>query len=165
MQLICIYNNGTVCKCQILDYDSGMSPQTIQSNQLLQKHGLKVTRPRQEILRFLSSNAGPVSVDVIFTKLKQKGIDRVTIYRVIKTFEKSNLIRKVDLGHNHAHYELLIGAEHHHIICTNCGRIEELYICIDSKTMQNALRQAKDFAKITKHSFEIFALCKKCAAQ
>ncbi|MEM6297706.1 MAG: transcriptional repressor [Bacteroidota bacterium] len=61
---------------------------------LLQRHGLRNTNARQDVLRFFLEQESAVSHGEIEQVMGQK-FDRVTLYRTLKSFEKSGLIHKV----------------------------------------------------------------------
>jgi Fur family transcriptional regulator, ferric uptake regulator len=107
----------------------------------------------------------PLSAQAIIGRVGE-GVDPATIYRVIKGLKERNLIRAVDLRHNHAHYELASGKKHHHhIVCERCGRVEDARRCDPLSIEQSVLENSREFLSIKTHSIEFFGLCKKCAAR
>src|SRR5688500_13198772 len=93
--------------------------------ELLRKAGYKATPARMAILEFLNTLQKPVSVPEIIQKLGQN-IDGVTAYRTLDALKKSGIVRQIDFHHDHAYYELASLGEHHHAICTNCKRVEDI---------------------------------------
>ncbi len=125
---------------------------------ILQESGLKKTETRARMLDFLRKNHRPLSVKDVFTHLK--GIDSVTVYRNLEQFAKLGIVNKLALGRDRAYFEYA-PVHHHHIVCTDCGTIEELSKCPAPKNM-SIPNKTKKFAKISHHSLEFFGICKAC---
>lgn len=137
---------------------------SLKPESLLEKASLKNTASRRDILRTLSSETLPRTVEELHKKLKGS-VNEVTLYRALETFIHAGLVQKVELGHSHAHYELIADRKHHHhAICTSCGLIEDVEVSHSSSLKQEALRKAKNFSQVRHYSLEFFGLCKKCAS-
>ncbi len=96
-------------------------------------------------------------------KLLRNKLNEVTLYRALEAFAATGLVRRVDLGHDHAHYELMLGRGHHdHVVCTSCGTIEDVEGCALVPLEKKALVQSK-FRSIYSHNLEFFGLCRTCA--
>lgn len=131
---------------------------------LLAKAGSKKTGPRAKILEVLAHASKPLATKEVYAKVSKKGIDQVTVYRVLKAFSEKGIIRQVDFGHDQSYFEIADDAhDHHHIICTKCHKIADFVGCDAQSLITSALKQSKDFAHITRHSFELYGLCKNCA--
>ncbi len=89
-------------------------------------------------------------------------MDQVTLYRTLETFVKADIARSLSLRKDCAHYELS-DDHHHHVVCTECGTVKDFEGCDIEKITRAALSQVKGFVTITKHSFELFGLCTRCA--
>lgn len=129
---------------------------------ILRKSGHKATGSRLAILRVFTMSKNPMSAQEIIEELPAT-IDPATVYRTLKTLKAKGIVKQIDLRHNHAHYELVDAAEHHHLICTRCGRIEDVRHCNIEATQAAILREAKHFAEITQHALEFYGVCKSCA--
>lgn len=130
---------------------------------LLRSGGFKATPGRLALLSVLASSAKPLGVPEIVAQLKGE-MDQATVYRALDALYRSGILRRVELEHTHAHYEVVIpGDHHHHIVCTICGRIEDLPECATDDLEQQALTRTKAFATISRHSLEFFGVCRKCA--
>jgi Fur family ferric uptake transcriptional regulator len=139
--------------------------QTATADQLktaLRKSGYKATGARVAILEFFKRSRRPLSAQNIVDNIKTD-IDQATIYRTLKSLKEKNIIRQVDLRHNHAHYEFAELTEHHHLICTRCGKIEDVQHCDIENMRSVVLKQSKHFAEIQEHSLEFYGFCKTCA--
>jgi len=90
-------------------------------------------------------------------------INNVTIYRIIDSFKSNGLIREVNLRHGHLDYELIEHQDdHHHIVCTKCGLVEDFYGCSATSMIRKVIKNSRKFATVNEHSVELFGLCKKC---
>lgn len=128
---------------------------------ILKKNNLKNTNARKNILALFEEGHDILSAEDVFLKLKKKGVDNVTVYRTLDSFEFKGIIKKVDLRKGAAHYELA-SHHHHHIVCTSCGLVEIFEGCGFDSLSKKALRGSKKFKQINDHSFEFFGVCKNC---
>jgi Fur family ferric uptake transcriptional regulator len=129
---------------------------------VLRSAGFRATPGRLAILHALRSAKEPLSIRDIKKRLTLR-VDQVTVYRILSAFVRAGVIRRVDLQHRHAHYELADRAEHHHLICTSCGVIEDYPGCNFEEIARDALKKSMKFAAVTQHSLELFGLCRACA--
>ena len=136
--------------------------QTFDFKALLRTAGLKVTVGRVHLLEVLSMQEKPMTVTQLFSSMK-KSSDPVTLYRALEVFVEKGLVRRVDLGHSHAHYEFAHLPHHHHLVCTNCSRIEDVEVLMEKKIEQDVLTKSKHFTTINTHALEFFGLCTSCA--
>ena len=131
--------------------------------ELLREAGLKATPGRVALLQFLQSEKKPLTVKEIARGVEAK-LDQVTVYRALEALAEKGVLRKVDMRHPHAHYEMVIGrAHHHHLICTKCERVEDVAHCETGDLEYRVLRSAKEFVSIESHALEFYGLCKKCS--
>jgi Fur family ferric uptake transcriptional regulator len=128
---------------------------------MLHKSGYKATPSRLAILGIFDTTKRPLSAQEIIDLLPHS-TDQATIYRALRTFKTKGLIHQIDLRHNHAHYELTNLAEHHHLICLRCGRVEDVHQCNIETLEKTILGDAKHFAEIKQHSLEFYGVCKVC---
>lgn len=133
---------------------------------LLKNVGLKKTLARTAILGILRNSKIPLSVESIYKELKKekknKGINEVTIYRTLSSFEEANLVKKVDFRKESMFFEL-VGGHHHHIVCTNCDNVEDFQNREVEKALEVIVKKSSKFKIIREHSLELFGLCTKCA--
>ena len=106
----------------------------------------------------------PLSIKDVHAKVSKKGIDHTTVYRVLKAFTEKNIIRQIDFGHDQSYFELADPSnDHHHLICLKCHKVSDFTGCDAEHLIKSALKQSKDFARVDRHSFELYGLCKSCA--
>lgn len=126
----------------------------------LRSAGLKATSERTSLLMALASSPKPASSKDLLESVT--GMDRTTVYRNLEAFVRAGLARKIDVGHRHAHFEASSGEEHHHLICTSCGKIEDVLLCPDPAATKELLSKSS-FSAIASHSLEFRGTCKACA--
>src|SRR5258708_506057 len=91
---------------------------------------------------------------------KDLGIDRVTVFRILNAFVGKGLITKLEFGEGKARYEVTSKEDHHHLICDNCGKIEDIADTHLPK-LESEISHKTGFL-IKRHSLEFFGLCKSC---
>ena len=128
----------------------------------LRKAGLKVTLPRLKILEILeNSSTRHLSAEDIYRNLldSQEDIGLATVYRVLTQFEAAGLVTRHHFEDGMAVFELNQGTHHDHIVCLDCGRVEEF---MDSgiEERQNAVAQRLGFA-IRDHSLILYGHCRR----
>lgn len=121
---------------------------------------LQVTPARIAAMQLFESHASPLDAQYLIDHLqKDLGIDRVTVFRLLHTFVEKGLIRKLEFGEGKARYELNLG-EHHHLICEQCGTIEDISDCTISD-LEKDIKEKKGFV-VKYHSLEFFGVCSNC---
>jgi Fur family ferric uptake transcriptional regulator len=133
--------------------------------EIIRKAGFRATKPRLLVLTHLQKAKYPLGIKEIIEGIGRKNVDQVTVYRILDSFKKAGLVVQVDFQHGRAYYELKDAKhDHHHIVCTNCDKVEDFTGCEYEKLATKALKQTHGFAKVTNHSVELFGLCNTCAA-
>ena len=129
----------------------------------LETKKLKFTKERRTVLREMFLSRGHLEVeDLLYSlKRKKKSASRATVYRTLELLVDSGIVRTVDLGHGHSHYELVLDHPHHeHMVCLKCGKVIEF----SDKTIERALKKLckKSGFEHTSHRFQIFGYCDEC---
>ena len=129
-------------------------------NQDIRKAGLKVTLPRVKILEILeSSDSRHMTAEDVYKQLLERGEDigLATVYRVLTQFVNAGLAEKHHFEGGQAVFELNRGRHHDHIVCQQCGRVEEF---VDD-TIEKCQRKVADKSgfEIVDHSLIIYGRC------
>ena len=109
-------------------------------NQDIRKAGLKVTLPRVKILEILeSSESRHMTAEDVYKALldRNEEIGLATVYRVLTQFVSAGLAEKHHFEGGQAVFELDRGSHHDHIVCEQCGRVEEFV----DETIEKCQRQ------------------------
>lgn len=131
----------------------------------LRQPGSRLSRVRDLMVAIFQKNHLPLSELEIRKSLSQKGIEvnKTTIYRALEHLKSKNLVQEVDFGEGKKRYELNSGKHHHHLVCTECKKIDEVYIPGDIEKIERKIVKQKHF-KITNHALEFFGLCNNCVS-
>ena len=128
----------------------------------LRKAGLKVTLPRLKILDILeASGTRHMSAEDIYKSLidSHEDIGLATVYRVLTQFETAGLVTRHHFEDGMAVFELNKGAHHDHIVCLDCGRVEE-FIDGGIEERQNAVAERLGF-EVRHHALVMYGHCRK----
>ena len=132
----------------------------LNSTENLKTSGLKATLPRLRILElFERSTVRHLSAEDVYKLLQKEGTDTglATVYRVLTQFEQAGLLIRHHFESDKAVFELNQGAHHDHLVCMQCGHVEEFYDA-EIEQRQAQVAEARGF-KIHDHSLHIYADC------
>jgi Fur family ferric uptake transcriptional regulator len=128
----------------------------------LRDQGLKVTVPRLKVLDlFQHSPDRHLTAEDVYRKLLEEHSDigLATVYRVLTQFEQAGLLMRHHFEGGKAVYELNQGTHHDHLVCQQCGRVEEFY---DAEIEKRQTKVAKERGfTIREHQLHIYADCIK----
>lgn len=128
----------------------------------LKNTGLKATLPRLKILEiFQGGKQRHMTAEDVFRVLleERSDIGLATVYRVLMQFEQAGLLNRSNFESGKAVYEINEGQHHDHLVCLDCGKVEEFYDA-EIERRQNAVAKLKGFV-IADHSLSIYAHCTK----
>jgi Fur family ferric uptake transcriptional regulator len=131
-------------------------------SQDLRKAGLKVTLPRLKIIEILErSRAQHLSAEEIHRRLldSHEDIGLATVYRVLTQFETAGLVSRRHFENGMAVFELNEGTHHDHIVCMDCGHVEEFFDK-DIEARQDAVAAARGF-RIKEHALVLYGHCQR----
>lgn len=96
-------------------------------DQLLENAGIKPNRYRLELLRFLKGSREHATAETIYQSLSGKfpDISFATVYNNLNLFYKQHLVRRFYTSERETRYDWA-GTPHHHFICQQCSRVEDL---------------------------------------
>lgn len=115
-------DTGTALSARLLQ-----DAKTLEPSQL-RRAGLKITVPRLKILEILEvSQPRHMSAEDVYRRLldSNEDIGLATVYRVLTQFESAGLVTRHHFEGGTAVFELNEGEHHDHIVCVDCGRVEE----------------------------------------
>ena len=128
----------------------------------LKSAGLKATLPRLKIINlFETSKVRHLTAEDVYKVLLAEGVDigLATVYRVLTQFEQAGLLMRHHFEGGKAVFELNEGKHHDHLVCLQCGRVEEFY---DPEIEKRQVKVAAErgFA-ISEHALYLYADCTK----
>ena len=128
----------------------------------LKSSGLKATLPRIKVLEvFQNTTQRHMSAEDVFRVLlaDHADIGLATVYRVLTQFEQAGILSRSHFESGKAVYELNEGTHHDHLVCLDCGRVEEFYDA-EIEKRQHAVAKTKGF-QIAEHALSLYAHCTK----
>lgn len=128
----------------------------------LKNSGLKATLPRLKILDiFQNSPVRHLTAEDVYKILLTEDMDvgLATVYRVLTQFEQAGLLNRSHFETGKAIFELNKGTHHDHLVCLDCGAVEEFYDA-EIESRQQKIAHERGF-KIVDHSLALYGNCTK----
>jgi Fe2+ or Zn2+ uptake regulation protein len=131
--------------------------------QLLRGAGLRVTRPRSEVLA--SVYAWPhADTDALIRAVRSTlpGVSHQAVYDSLRTLTEAGLVRKIQPAGSVARYEARVGDNHHHLVCRSCGTVVDVDCAVGEVPCLTAADDQGfviDEAEVT-----YWGMCPSCAA-
>jgi Fur family ferric uptake transcriptional regulator len=126
----------------------------------LKSSGLKATLPRIKILEvFQTSPVRHLTAEDVYKTLLAEGSDigLATVYRVLMQFEQAGILSRNHFESGKSVFELNEGKHHDHLVCLDCGRVEEFYDA-EIEARQRAVAQERGFT-LQEHALSLYASC------
>jgi len=118
---------------------------------ILKNNNLKITKQRIDVLKSIIKLEDNATITNIINNCN---MDKSTIYRILNTLVKHNIIIK-DVNYNNDDYYMLKSNHKHYIKCVKCNKMQVLDNCpFDNIKVDNY--------EIIKHSLKIEGICKDC---
>lgn len=141
-------------------------PRMIAQGQLLSAlddAGYRVTAPRRTVTELIAERSGHfTAADLVAdARTRRLGIGRATIFRSLDLFEELGVVERLDLPTGEHAYIPCEPVHHHHVICTSCGRTEE----VDDPGVEAVTRSIarQTGYRIDSHRLDLFGSCPACA--
>ena len=128
----------------------------------LKSSGLKATLPRLKILEiFQNSSVRHLSAEDVYKLLLNENLDvgLATVYRVLTQFEQAGLLSRHHFESGKAVFELNQGSHHDHLVCLDCGLVEEFFD-EEIEKRQNNIAAERGF-KLAEHALSLYGNCTK----
>ena len=128
----------------------------------LKNTGLKATLPRLKIMEiFQKAEQRHMTAEDVFRVLlmERTDIGLATVYRVLTQFEQAGILLRSNFESGKAVFELNEGQHHDHLVCLDCGKVEEFYDA-EIEKRQHDVATAKGYA-IADHALSLYAHCTK----
>jgi len=128
----------------------------------LKASGLKATLPRLKILEiFQNSTVRHLTAEDVYKILINDNMDvgLATVYRVLTQFEQAGLMSRSHFESGKAIFELNEGSHHDHLVCLDCGKVEEFFDP-EIESRQHTIAKERGFT-IAEHSWALYGNCTK----
>ncbi len=128
----------------------------------LKNTGLKATLPRLKVLDiFHSGRQRHMSAEDVYRELLaiNEDVGLATVYRVLTQFEQAGLLKRSNFESGKAVFELNEGEHHDHLVCLQCGRVEEFFDAEIERRQQIAAAE-RGFS-LQDHALSLYGNCQK----
>lgn len=128
------------------------------------KVGARNTRQRTAVINILSEIDTFASAKEIHGELEERNVPvgLTTVYRTLQSLAELKAVDVLHMASGETLYRQCTSPHHHHhLVCTRCGRTEE----IDGgpvETWAQAVAKENNF-QLTGHDAEIYGVCPRCA--
>ena len=135
----------------------------------LKEKGYKLTPQRRAVVDIIIDNEGNhLTVEELYDEVKKEcpEIGLATVYRTVQLLEELGVICKISLNDGYNRYELVHENEphqHHHLICTECGKVIEVEGDLLDSIEQSVEEKYNFYVK--NHSVKFFGLCSDCVGK
>ena len=138
--------------------------ETVQTR--LRRVGQRYTPKRRALVDSLGSARTPMSIGDVLEA--SAGLPQSSAYRNLAVLEQAGVVRRVVTEEGYARFELTedLTEHHHHLICSRCGRVEDVRVPDDvettiDRTLDRVARRT-GFAKVS-HRLDLIGTCRNCA--
>ena len=128
----------------------------------LRQHGYKLTPQRREVIRTITSRPDHLTPAAIYQKVHQDhpNIGLVTIYRTLEILTELELICELHAGGTCHSYTISAPQHHHHLICSNCGKVVD-FTGHNLGDLEQRVSKESGF-RIDGHLLEFTGICRAC---
>lgn len=125
--------------------------------------GLRVTSGRAVVLEILSATPH-TSADGVLAKVAPRlpGTSAQSVYNILNDLTRVGLLRRFEPAGSPALYERQLGDNHHHLVCSGCGRVADLD-CVVGQAPCLEPSQNHGFA-LTHADVTFWGVCADCQA-
>ena len=124
----------------------------------LELRGHRATGSRRLVLEAVVEMPAHFTVDDVLRQAR--GVGRATVFRTMKLLLDLNVVCRVLMEDGSLHYRLSARGHHHHLVCTNCGRVEDFTQC-DVSGLVGELARSMNY-EIEGHWLEVYGRCASC---
>ena len=132
----------------------------------LRGSGLRLGSARRAVVEALAAQGCVVTATEIHEGLRSRGreVGLASVYRILDLLVERGLVQKIDLGGGRAHYEAAHHGEahHHHLVCTECGKVEPFADAELERALERIETQAGYLVRT--HDVLLRGACDDCAA-
>jgi Fur family ferric uptake transcriptional regulator len=132
----------------------------------LRGDGQRYTSQRRRLVEILARAGSPLSIPEILRG--RRGLAQSSVYRNVGGLEQAGVLRRIVTDEEHGRYELAedLSGHHHHLVCVNCGRVEDVDLPSEfetavDRTLDRLARRA-GFASVS-HRLDLIGRCRDCA--
>ena len=131
----------------------------------LDRAGYRLTAPRRALAGLIADRTGHFTAIDLASEARARhlAIGRATIFRTLEVLEALGAVERLDLpSGEHAYVVCEPDHHHHHVVCSLCGRTDE----IEDAGLRTVVREVarRTGYRVDEHRLELFGLCPACRA-
>ncbi len=126
--------------------------------QQLEETGYRNTASRREVIAAVLSQRGHFAIDDICQQVRWAG--RATVFRTMKLLQDTSVVCRVLLENGNLHYRLSSIGHHHHLVCVECGGVQDMEDCVVAEMLTRLANQTS--YAIEGHWLEFYGRCGDC---
>lgn len=129
----------------------------------LREEGYFITEPREIVIGHLTGLDSPRTAEEVYEELRDRGIDRSSVYRTLNLFSELGIVAKVLFRDGINRVEIASefgGSHHHHLVCQECEQVIEFEECGIGNLQRIA--EIKHGFQVESHHMEFYGLCEQC---
>lgn len=126
--------------------------------------GYKKTKVRELLISHLAELGKPLDAQALQDFLASQGqaVNKTTVYRELQFLLDRGVLVEINFGDAKRRYEIAGLPHHHHLICSKCQNVEDVFVDQDLAALEHKIKAEKKF-DIHSHSLEFFGHCRRCA--
>lgn len=130
----------------------------------LDRAGYRLTAPRRSVASLIADQDGHFTAAELVeaARASREGVGRATVFRTLEVLESLGAVERLDLPSGEHAYVGCEPAHHHHVVCSRCGRTDE----IDDAGLRSVVRDVarQTGYRVDEHRLELFGMCPACLA-
>ena len=105
------------------------------------------TIQKQTILQAVKQLANHPTAEQVYEQVVQRlpNISRATVYRNLSSMAERGMLRRIGVPGGADHYDHTL-EDHHHILCSDCGALEDIWMELPTQHLQQVAQSQSQFA-------------------
>ena len=140
----------------------GVDAQSIMT--VMDRAGYRLTEPRRAHARLVAAREGHFTASELVADARRNrtGVGRATVFRTLEVLEELGTVERLDLPSGDHAYVVCRRSHHHHLVCSQCGRSQE----IDDAGLRVVVGEIarRTGYRVDEHRLELFGVCPACLA-
>jgi Fur family ferric uptake transcriptional regulator len=124
----------------------------------LEALGYRVTPSRRAVIAAILAREGKFTADELTTRCR--GAGRATVFRTLRLLTEIGVVCRVLMEDGSLRYLVSERGHHHHLVCTDCGRVDDLDACAITDFVRD-LSWATGY-EVEGHWLELYGRCQEC---
>jgi len=127
----------------------------------LEMRGHRITGSRRRVIDAVMAQPSHFTVDDVLRDARNVG--RATVFRTMKLLTDLNVVCRVLMDDGTLHYRVSARGHHHHLVCRECGRVEDFTTCDVTSLVKELAKDTR--YEIEGHWLEVYGRCERCRSR